>query len=523
VLIDQARLVTDLRATFEGLLTELVGASPKDLRPRLVLADLLTERGHPWGELIALSAEARLTSRLLVLLAEHEAGFCELVAPRARAAWVDGGLPEIAWYDSRDLLAVTAAAFPLLRQVAVRVARGHSAQVLSHPLLRHVTSLWLSGDHDDVLRAGAPLASLESLSLHDFTFDGLRELLTLAPKLRRLTLSSMHLGALRRALQALRAPESLEVLELANDELTRAEVLPIARGLGLRQLLVRRRFPTGGLDLDDADELAGACQFVTKVQCFEGFVEGGQLQVRVDPMAGDLEFLSSWVADQRARAARTNPLFALAQFRFLDAAPCTVDEHLQGDTLTQRRGCALSHELLDCFATLARGLPDARYEELSRGSIQVAPDTRVLSCWNVTAQSQAARLATLAPEVLRGLRTTGASSHVFSLGVLLFETLTGRLPHLGPGTPLQVLTSAAKGQFAELSSLTTVPPVLDLLVKEMLAVEPEHRLKPLELASRLEALHVEARADASFLAVTGARAPTVSLAQSDRYFPSQLT
>lgn len=494
--------MSDLRTTFEGLLTELAGARPDDLRPRLVLADLLTERGHPWGELIQLSAEATMTPRLLELLGEHEAPFCQLVAPGAMAAWVNQGLPEIAWYESDDLLAVSAPPFPLLRQVFVRVRRGHGAKVLAHPLLRQVTSLHLAADHEDEALDSAPLLSLESLTVKGFRGKGFGALLQGLPRLRRLRLECRRASSASESLEALGlAHPRLDVLEVDSEVFDRNDVMPVARLCGVKQLDVRRLY-VPAFDIDD--ELVPARQVVAKDPPFTATLEGGELEVRVEPGVESLECAPSWVAEQRVRAARSNPVFVRSRFTFLDGAPAVVDEQPEGNTLNARSP-GLCKELLSAFSTLARASGEALPFEFTRGSVMVAPDTRVLSYWNtLSPRTQFHRHALLSAESIRGMPSTPASS-IFSLGVLLFEAVTGHLPHLHGDSEMGVLKSTLDNRFAPLSKHLEVPAALETLMTQLLRAEPTERPSALDLATRLDALAVDAPQDPYFTSVHGPR------------------
>lgn len=85
----------------------------------------------------------------------------------------------------------------------------------------------------------------------------------------------------------------------------------------------------------------------------------------------------------------------------------------------------------------------------------------------------------LAPEIIRSQVSTPLSD-VYSLGILLFETLTGRLPFTGPA--VAVLTAHLKEPPPRLAeALPGIPPALDGYAAVMLAKEPHDR--PADMAT----------------------------------------
>ncbi len=123
----------------------------------------------------------------------------------------------------------------------------------------------------------------------------------------------------------------------------------------------------------------------------------------------------------------------------------------------------------------------------------------------------------MSPEQCRG-RHTDASTDVYSVGVMLFEALTGRLPFTSDDTA----TLMAQHLFLEPPSLREVAPDRDIpegfeaIVREALGKKPEDRPTASELRDRIAA--VLAGTDAKSLAARAAdeRVRAMALDRGDR-------
>ncbi len=495
-----------LGQTLEGLLGELV-ASPDDPGARLVLADLLTERGDPLGELISLSAQDHWSPRLLDLLSEHEARLCELVAPKAHRAWVHRGLPEVAWYDAHDLLAVDAPRFPLLRSVVVDYRRG-AGQVLQHPLLRGVQHLTLVGEAG-AAPLGAVAAPLTSLTLKAIAGRGMATLLRSVPTLRRLRIvgppdgADAFLDALEQVRPALHELELCDVP--SGPPLPRLQRVCASLGVQVvrlgdaEQRGAQAVFPEPGLDLTSVLRHDHALELQASGP--EHLLASSRPATLLTRDAIDAEdaqgLVDNLVADSRARACRTGPAFATVWPRFLEGAPAVREAFVDGPALDFQRSWPLSRQVTSLFAQLAALVPHLRSDELDPVRVVVGERVRLRSPWQSAPRltrriGGTSAFAHPSPEFIRGLQGSDPGpAAVFTLGVMLFRALTGELPQADSRSQLGVLQSTLDGRLRRLSTAMVVPPDLDALVASQLALDPRARPTPAQVARGLEAVGSE--------------------------------
>jgi serine/threonine protein kinase len=97
----------------------------------------------------------------------------------------------------------------------------------------------------------------------------------------------------------------------------------------------------------------------------------------------------------------------------------------------------------------------------------------------------------LAPELCTSEPEAGLGSDLFSLGVTLFEALSGQLPH-PPGPIEQSLRRRCTEPPADLRRLAVLPPGLFLLVERLLARQPEDRPRAAAVVQQLIALEIAA-------------------------------
>ena len=111
----------------------------------------------------------------------------------------------------------------------------------------------------------------------------------------------------------------------------------------------------------------------------------------------------------------------------------------------------------------------------------------------LASSNHAACLSYMSPEEIRCNATIDERSDIFSLGVVLYEMLTGEQPFSGD-SPDEIMRSVLEVEPPLPSEVNAdVPPMVDLLVWSMLAKRPFDRARSAEiLARRLRRLGEEA-------------------------------
>jgi serine/threonine-protein kinase len=163
-------------------------------------------------------------------------------------------------------------------------------------------------------------------------------------------------------------------------------------------------------------------------------------------------------------------------------------------------------------AAVARGLAAAHeagvvHRDLKPDNVLVGDDGRIVvtdfGIARALSTPEDARLTAgiagtphyMAPEQVTG-RDVGPRADLFSLGVLLFECLTGELPYAGD-TPLAAAIARVQGAPRDITAVRALPPALAALVMQLLASDPAARPPgALEVAARLDAI-VSSLTDAS--------------------------
>jgi serine/threonine-protein kinase len=174
--------------------------------------------------------------------------------------------------------------------------------------------------------------------------------------------------------------------------------------------------------------------------------------------------------------------------------PFYAMEYVEGESLDRsmsRRGRLTWEELVTLGQQLCSALQHAHehgiiHRDLKPSNLMVLPDGTVkltdfgiAKDMDVTALTAAnctvGTASYMSPEQCRGERDLTPKSDLYSLGVLLYELLTGRKPFQAE-TPMEMFMQHINGTFERPSRIVLDTPLwLDTLICQLLEKKPEHR------------------------------------------------
>ncbi|MFM2105364.1 MAG: hypothetical protein RL338_396 [Chloroflexota bacterium] len=220
----------------------------------------------------------------------------------------------------------------------------------------------------------------------------------------------------------------------------------------------------------------------------------------------DADFLARFRQEAQAVASLNHPNVVAVHDIGKDAAgPFIVMEYVPGEdlaSLLKRNGPLGPRQAARIGIEVARALSAAHgrgivHRDVKPANVLIATDGRVkvtdFGIARAVADAQLTLPGTtmgsvhyLAPEQVRGLGAVPASD-LFSLGIVLFETLTGRRPWEGD-TAAAVAVARLSGPIPGPADLVAVPAELDRIVRTALAHDPADRFASAnDLATALEA------------------------------------
>jgi serine/threonine-protein kinase len=260
-------------------------------------------------------------------------------------------------------------------------------------------------------------------------------------------------------------------------------------------------------------------------------------------LATDPRFRERFAREARAAAGLSHPNIVAVYDVGIDAeteAPFIVMELVRGESLTdrvQRTGPLPEAQVRAIGAAIADALDYAHrrgviHRDVKPQNVLLEPDGRPRLTDFGIAQALAASRVTLtqtgfvmgsvhymAPELARGQLATGRSD-VYSLGVVLFEIATGRLPFGGDTDLAVVLAHVEQSPPAPRSINPRISPDLDRIILKALARSPTDRytsaadlaraLRKTPDQRRTTRMPAEAAAPTSTVALPRAPAPRAS-------------
>ncbi|MAT96098.1 MAG: hypothetical protein CL608_03060 [Anaerolineaceae bacterium] len=213
-------------------------------------------------------------------------------------------------------------------------------------------------------------------------------------------------------------------------------------------------------------------------------------------LAEDAEFLERFKREAKGLGSLHHPhIVSVIDFDVADGWYYMVMDFIEGETLESvldRRGRLPLDEALALTAQLAGALAYAHqhgriHRDIKPGNVMFTDETQqhaVITDFGLTRLLDNATLtisgtiagtpAYMSPEAAQGQKTD-ARSDIYSLGVMLFEMVTGQRPYLGE-TPLSVIMKLVVEPLPPALSINPdLPPAIDDILSQAMAKLPEDR------------------------------------------------
>jgi eukaryotic-like serine/threonine-protein kinase len=237
------------------------------------------------------------------------------------------------------------------------------------------------------------------------------------------------------------------------------------------------------------------------------------LKVLSTPYADDADFIARFLGEGRAAASITHPSLVHVYDSGSDGAAHflameLLDQHRslrqvldEGRRIGAAEAIRIGHELLAGLAAVhERGLVHC---DVKAGNVMLGPGPAKLIDFGIATEphdgiqgdTSIGSLPYMSPEQLHGEALTPASD-LFSLGVVLYEALTGQLPYAGR-TAGEVSDAHVAGSVRPPSELADhVPGRLDAAILQALRRDPEARFRNADAMRRaLDAASAELEAN----------------------------
>lgn len=234
-------------------------------------------------------------------------------------------------------------------------------------------------------------------------------------------------------------------------------------------------------------------------------------------LAHDANLVERFLREARSMAALNDPHIIQVYFIGTDEAtgqPFFAMEFVEGDSLSgllKREGKLSVENALKVMHQTALGLASAHdkgviHRDIKPGNLMLTPRGNVkIADFGIALATQdfSKKLTStgefvgtpgyLSPEICIG-KTVDQRSDIFSLGIVLFEMLTGRVPFTEE-SPLGLMLEVVKAEFPDIRELNgEVDPQAAAILAKMVAKEPADRFQSChELVQALEAHPLVAR------------------------------